>query len=56
MTVSGLKSKPEANGRGGTVEDFVAAKGRFAVRIDGLGDNAMLLKPENVTRADGGVV
>ena len=47
VVVSGLKARPELNGKGGVCTDFVPAKGRYAVRVDGERD-AVLLKPANL--------
>ena len=35
VKVSGLKGRPELNGKCGTVVDFDAAKGRYVVELDG---------------------
>ena len=48
VLVSGLKSRPELNDKAATVIQWHAAKGRYAVRIDGV-DEPLLLKPENLT-------
>ena len=49
VLVSGLKSRPELNDKAATVIQWHAAKGRYAVRIDGV-DEPLLLKLDNLTR------
>ena len=49
MTIHGLKAKPELNGKSCRVVEYVAAKGRCAVQVDG--ESAKLLvKPENLSK------
>ena len=54
VRVSGLVSKPELNGKTGTISDFDEKTGRFAVRMlvageDGTGQSAsVLIKPERL--------
>lgn len=45
--VEGLTSKPELNGRLGTVTDWFPSKGRFAVKLEAV-TAPLLLKPHNV--------
>ena len=49
VTLTGLSAKPELNGRSGRVVEFVEAKGRCAVQLDGMKDK-LLLKPQNLDR------
>eukprot|EP00929_Paragymnodinium_shiwhaense_P113734 TRINITY_DN82036_c0_g1_i1.p1 TRINITY_DN82036_c0_g1~~TRINITY_DN82036_c0_g1_i1.p1 ORF type:complete len:252 (+),score=71.34 TRINITY_DN82036_c0_g1_i1:73-828(+) len=57
VAVKGLESKPELNGRIGTLQKFVPDKGRFAVILDAEGGNGysgtgLLLKPGNIAKAE----
>ena len=47
MRISGLKGRPELNGRSGVAGRFDAAKGRYEVVVDGKAE-AVLLKPANL--------
>ncbi|CAJ1391964.1 unnamed protein product [Effrenium voratum] len=49
VEISGLKSKPELNGKRATVMLKDEAAGRFEVRIDGPADDRIRCKPENLT-------
>ena len=48
VTIRGLQSKPHLNGTVGTVEKPVAARGRYAVKLDS-GGVAILLKAQNLS-------
>lgn len=48
VIIEGLQSKPHLNGKYGTVEKHMAAKGRYAVKLDS-GGTPVLLKPENLS-------
>ena len=47
VRIFGLKGRPELNGRCGVAGRFVAAKGRYAVTVEGEAE-AVLLKPANL--------
>jgi hypothetical protein len=53
VVLSDLQARPELNGRQGTVVQYVAAKGRCAVRLDGAAeaDAPLALKPACLRRA-----
>ena len=51
VTVTGLEAKPELNGTIGVVGAYDAAKGRYAVKLEG-GGAPMLLKPDNLVAAE----
>lgn len=48
MIVRGLQSKPQLNGKTGTVDTYVHAKDRYNVKINGEG--SMALKPDNLVQ------
>ena len=49
MTVSGLKAKPELNGKQGTVLSYDAAKERYNVSIaSGAQQTVIALRPQNL--------
>ena len=50
VVLSGLKARPELNGKRGACLHFEQAKGRYAVRVDGI-DTPMLLKLDNLDLA-----
>ena len=47
VSIDGLKGRPELNGRCGVAGGFEAAKGRYAVAVEGEAE-AVLLKPMNL--------
>ena len=47
VRIAGLKGRPELNGRRGVAAYFDAAKGRYAVTVEGEAE-AVLLKPANL--------
>ena len=47
VRIAGLKGRPELNGRSGVAAYFDAAKGRYAVTVEGEAE-AVLLKPANL--------
>ena len=47
VRIAGLKGRPELNGRCGVAAHFDAAKGRYAVTVEGE-EEAVLLKPANL--------
>ena len=47
VSIAGLKGRPELNGRSGVAAYFDAAKGRYAVTVEGEAE-AVLLKPANL--------
>ena len=47
VRIAGLKGRPELNGRSGVAAHFDAAKGRYAVTVEGEAE-AVLLKPANL--------
>lgn len=49
VTICGLETRPEMNGRVGYIENFDAAAGRYTVVCD---DGVYLLKPQNVIQGD----
>ena len=52
VTIDGLSSRPDLNGKGGRITGFSQEKGRYGVLIDGSeGEAPMLLKPGNLTEA-----
>ena len=48
VRIAGLKGRPEFNGRSGVVTHFDAAKGRYAVTVEGEAEAVLLLKPANL--------
>ena len=50
VRITGLKGRPELNGRSGVATYFDAAKGRYEVAVEGEAE-AVLLKPENLQEA-----
>ena len=53
VTLQGLTSRPELNGKGGVCERFEPAKGRCVVRLDGTSGAGLLLKIESLSLEEG---
>ena len=54
VRINDLQARPELNGRYGVAGSFDAAKGRYAVAVDG-GVEAVLLKPANLQNVGNGL-
>ena len=52
VRIEGIQGRPELNGMHGLTTRFVADKGRFAVTVEGLEGESVLLKPQNLTAVD----
>merc|ERR1719171_2027655 len=52
VRISGIQGRPELNGKHGMTTRFVPDKGRFAVTVEGLEGESVLLKPQNLTAVD----
>lgn len=49
VMLKGLKGARQYNGKQGIIQEFVEAKGRFVVKLDGT-NLSLSLKPENLSR------
>ena len=54
VVLDGIQARPELNGRKGVVLQYMSAKGRCAVRLDGEAEGSapLSLKPVCLTRAE----
>jgi len=52
VRIAGIQGRPELNGMHGLTTRFVPDKGRFAVTVEGLEGESVLLKPQNLTAVD----
>ena len=52
VRIAGIQGRPELNGKHGMTTRFVPDKGRFAVTVEGLEGESVLLKPQNLTAVD----
>jgi len=52
VRIDGIQGRPELNGKHGMTTRYVSDKGRFAVTVEGLEGESVLLKPTNLTKVD----
>jgi hypothetical protein len=52
VRIDGIQGRPELNGKHGKTTRYVTDKGRFAVTVEGLEGESVLLKPANLTKVD----